>query len=161
MIFDNPMSGLETWWSDGNQPPVCIDLDDVRNALNSSDPARALIAALAAYHGLRSGQLSALQLTDLRDRQLHIDERVIPLADDVRRSVRAWLDHRAARWPTTTNPHLFVHFRTATRTDPVGRRWIKLILDLPGGVQALRQDRILYEAIATAATPDGFATCSA
>ena len=31
----------------------------------------------------------------------------------------------------------------------MGQRWIKLNLDLPFGAQALRQDRILHEAIST------------
>jgi hypothetical protein len=31
----------------------------------------------------------------------------------------------------------------------VGRRWIKLTLAIPGGVQAVRDDRILHEAHAT------------
>jgi len=91
--------------------------------------------------------------TDIRDRRLHLDRRAIPLAEPVRRRVAAWLDHRIHRWPTSTNPHLFIHFRSAGHDEPVGPRRVFLTLALPGGVQALRQDRILHEAIATSGDP--------
>ncbi len=126
-----------------------VDLDAVRDALNSTDSARATLAALTAYHGLRSHQLRNLRLTDIRDRQLRLDGRRIPLADPVRRRIAAWLDDRNRRWPMSTNPHLFIHFRTAHHDHPVGIRWVFLTLALPGGVQALRADRILHEAIAS------------
>lgn len=146
LVFTNPTIRLHTW-VESNKPPEPIDLDAVRAALTSSNPARAAIASLVVYHALRSGQLRSLKLTDLRDRHLHLDDRVIPLADPVRQALATWLDHRQTRWPYSTNPHLFIHFRTTARTEPVGRRWVKLNLDLPGGVQALRSDRILQEAI--------------
>ena len=37
-----------------------------------------------AFHGLRSGQLRKLQLTDIHDGRLHLDQRTIPLAQPVR-----------------------------------------------------------------------------
>lgn len=146
LIFTNPTIRLHTWF-DASKPPDPIDLDVVRAALTSPNPARTAIAGLVVYHALRSGQLRSLKLTNLRDRHLHIDHRVIPLADPVRQALVAWLDHRQTRWPDSTNPHLFIHFRTAARTEPVGPRWVKLNLGIPGGVQALRSDRILQEAI--------------
>lgn len=152
LIFTNPALRL-AHSTDTPIPPAVIDLDAVRDALNSPDPARAVLTALVAYHGLRSHQLRDLHLTAIRDRHLHLDGRRIPLADPVRRRLATWLDHRTQRWPTSTNPHLFIHFRTARRHEPVGARWIWLTLDLPGGVQALRQDRILQEAIATNGDP--------
>jgi hypothetical protein len=152
LIFANPALRL-AHSSDTPLPPASVDLDAVRAALNSPDPARAALTALVAYHGLRSHQLRNLHLTDIRDRHLRLDGRRIPLADPVRRRLAAWLDHRTTRWPTSTNPHLFIHFRTARRDEPVGVRWVFLTLDLRGGVQALRQDRILQEAIATGGDP--------
>jgi integrase len=151
-IFTNPTSRVRTW-SDNTRPPDPVDLDQVRAAVDSPNPARALLAALAAYPALRCGQICNLKLTDLRDGHLHIDGRLIPLAEPVRARLAAWLDYRQQRWPTSTNPHLFIHFRTAGRTEPVGRRWIKLTLDLPGGVQAIRSDRILHEAAASGGDP--------
>lgn len=152
LIFANPAVRL-AHASETPIPPPAVDLDAVRAALNSPDPARAAITALVAYHGLRSHQLRNLQLTDIRDRHLHLDGRTIPLAEPVRVRIAAWLDHRNERWTTSTNTHLFIHFRTAHRDDPVGIRWVFLTLDLPGGAQALRADRILHEAIATGGDP--------
>jgi integrase len=148
LVFADPTAGIRTW-APGSKPPLPVDLEQVRAALASPDVARAALAALVAFHGLRSGQLCDLRLSDLRDRRLHVEGRVIPLAEPVRERLAAYIDDRQARWPHTTNPHLFIHFRTAARTEPVGHRWIKLRLDLPGSVEALRQDRILHEALAT------------
>lgn len=152
LVFTNPATNL-AHASDSPIPPAVADIDAVRQALNSSDRARAALTALVAFHGLRSGQLRHLKLTDIRDRRLHLDSRVIPLANPVRQRIAAWLDERNRRWPTSTNPHLFIHFRTAHRDDPVGGRWVFLTLGLPGGAQAIRQDRILHEAIESGGDP--------
>ncbi|MFY4722206.1 hypothetical protein [Streptomyces sp. LaBMicrA B280] len=61
----------------------------------------------------------------------------------------AYLDHRRRHWPTTANPHLFVHFRSATTSAPVGHRWINLHLGPHLTIRALRNDRLLHEAQAT------------
>ncbi|HZD24210.1 MAG TPA: site-specific integrase [Acidimicrobiia bacterium] len=149
LIFTNPTHRVLTW-SDASRPPLPIeDLEPIREALTSTNPARAALAALIVFHGLRTGELRTLQLTDIHDRRLHIGDRIIPLSPIVQQRLTTWLDHRQQRWPHTNNPHLFIHFRTAARTDPVGNRWVKLTLNLPGGAQALRHDRILDEAIAT------------
>lgn len=151
VVFTNPTAGIPTW-APSSVPPLPIDLAPLRVALDSPNPARALLAALTAFHALTSGQLRALQLTDLHDRRLHLSRdraRQVPLADPVRHRLTAYLDHRAARWPHSPNPHLFIHFRTAARTEAVGARWIRCTLDLPGSASAVRQDRILHEAIAT------------
>lgn len=152
LIFANPAVRL-AHASEAPIPPPALDLDSVRDALNSPDPARAVLCALVAFHGLRSHHLRELRLTDIRDRHIHLDGRVIPLAEPVRRRVRAWLDHRNTRWPSSLNPHLFIHFRTAANTQPVGIRWVFLTIGIDGGAQALRADRILNEAIATGGDP--------
>jgi hypothetical protein len=85
----------------------------VREAIHSGQPAREALAALVAFHALRSGQLAGLELTDVRDGRLHLDGRVIPLAGPVRERLAAWLDERARRWPATVNPHLFINWYTA------------------------------------------------
>lgn len=152
LVFANPLARVRTWSANQPQPLPMEDLDGLRGALDSTIPGRALLAALVAFHGLRTGELRDLKLIDLRDRHLHITggvDRVIPLANPVQERLATWLDHRASRWPETTNPHVFIHFRTAARTDAVGPRWIKLTLDLPGTIQTIRRDRILHEAIAT------------
>lgn len=152
LIFTNPAVRL-AHASESPIPPPAVNLDAVRAALNSPDPARSAVTALVAYHGLRSHQLRNLRLTDIRDRHLHLDGRVIPLAEPVRRRLRIWLDHRGQRWPTSTNPHLFIHFRSAGHDEPVGLRWVFLTFGVLGGVQALRADRILHEAVATGGDP--------
>jgi hypothetical protein len=58
------------------------------SALHSTDPARAELTALVASHGLRSGQLRALQLTDLSDRCLYLHDRIVLLADPRERTPR-------------------------------------------------------------------------
>jgi site-specific recombinase XerD len=124
-----------------------IDLDAIRDALNSDDPARAALAALVAFHALRNGQLRRLHLVDVQDGRLHVDANTIVLADPVRRRLNTWLAERGRRWPGTANPHLFISARTAVRTSEVSAPWI--IDKLGVRPQTIRQDRILQEAIAT------------
>lgn len=121
LVFTNPAVRL-AHTSDSPIPPADVDIADVRDALNSQKSARAALAALVAFHGLRSGQLRDLKLTDIRDRRLHLDGRSIPLAEPVRQRITAWPDERNRRWPTSTNPHLFIHFRSAHRDEAVGGR---------------------------------------
>jgi hypothetical protein len=61
----------------------------------------------------------------------------------------AYLDYRNRRWPNTANPHLFLHYRSASRLEPVGQRWIWLIIGPGINARAIREDRILNEAHAT------------
>jgi hypothetical protein len=86
-------------------------------------------------------------LTDISSSRLSVGDRTIPLAPAVCERIAAWLDHRNTRWPNTANPHLFVHYRSATNLGPVGAEWLRLTLGVP--VRALREDRILNEAHAT------------
>lgn len=146
LVFTNPTARLR---GDPIQPSQAlpIELDPVRDALNSPDHARAALAALIAFHALRAGQVRHLLLTDIRDGRLHVDGSRIVLADPVRERVNAWLTERARRWPNTTNPHVFITFRTAVRTTPISDVWI--IDKLGMSPQKLREDRILNEAIAT------------
>ncbi len=130
-----------------NGQPLPLNLDTVREAIHSAQPARAALAALVAFHALRSGQLASLKLTDVRDGRLHLDGRVIPLAGPVRERLAAWLDERARRWPATVNPHLFINWYTAVRETPVSSPWISHTLGI--SPQAVREDRILDEALAT------------
>jgi len=127
-----------------------VDLAAVRARLNSTNPAHAAVVALTAFHGLRAGHLQRLQLTDIQDGRLHIDGRTITLVDPVSQLLRAYLDHRNNRWPNTTNSHLFIHYRSASGTDAVGHRWIRLAVGPDLTPAGIREDRILNEAHATA-----------
>ncbi|MBW3576868.1 MAG: hypothetical protein KY462_03845 [Actinobacteria bacterium] len=119
VIFTNPVTRTDIGQFERRQP-LPADLDQIRDALGSADPARAAIAALVAFHGLRSAELCRLHLTDSLDRRLHLDQRTIPLAAPVTVRVAAYLDHRNRRWPNTANPHLFVTSRSALGTGPAG-----------------------------------------
>jgi len=147
-IFINPTARLRVPDAARGQP-LPLDPAVIRAALNSADPARAAVTALIAFHGLSSAALRHLQLTDVRDGRLYIEDRVVLLAEPVRARLAAYLDYRRRRWPTTTNPHLFVNYRSVLGTAAVGNRWLWLTVDLPGGSQALRADRLLDEAHAS------------
>lgn len=95
---------------------------------------------------LRSGQIRRLQLTDIHDGQLHLPGRTILLAQPVRVRLAAYLHHRNRRWPPTANPHLFIYYRTALRLDPVGARWLAIVLGTAARI--IRTDRILDEVLA-------------
>jgi integrase len=114
-------------------------------------PAARLILAFAAVHAARSGAIRALRLEDvgLGDCRLVTADRIRPLDDLTRGVLRAWLDHRRARWPGTANPHLLVNTKTALETGPVSGRWVnKMLRGLPVTFERLRADRILKEALA-------------
>ena len=126
-----------------------VDLAAVREALESTDPARAAIVALVAFHGMRAGQIRVLQLTDVHDGRRHLRDHKIVLAGPARVRLAAWLDYRTRHWPGTANPHLFITMRSALGLNPAGDRWLFLKTGVPGGVQAIREDRILHEAHAS------------
>jgi len=147
LVFTNPMKELPTV-SVRQTIPMPLDPAAIRAALNHPDPATALGVAIVAFHALTNGQTRAIHLTDIVDGRLSLpDGRSIPLAEPVKVRLAAWLDHRAARWPRTLNPHLFITQNTAPRLNPPGHTfpWKK------AGVtpQSLRSDRILQEIYAT------------
>jgi len=72
-----------------------VNLDTVPEAIHSGQPAPAALAALVAFHALRSSQLASLGLSDVRDGHLHLDGRIIPLAGLIRDRLTAWLAERA------------------------------------------------------------------
>jgi len=146
LIFVNPTGWMHARKPDWSIPPA-IDLSSLRAALDSANPACAALAALLAFHAIRVWQLREIRLTDLRDGRLHIGAQTILLAGPVRARITAWLDYRNQRWPNTANLHLFINYKSATRTGPVTANWIRGQLGMPA--QTIRQDRILDEAFAT------------
>jgi hypothetical protein len=146
IVFGNPMFRIHVPAPE-QQIPTVPDFVRLREALDSPDPARALIAALLAYHAVRIHQLRDLKLVDFRDGRLQLGGQTILLADPVRDRLRAYLDHRGASWPTTINPHLFVNVRSWAHTRPVCKDWACIQLGMSG--QRIRLDRIFYETVAT------------
>lgn len=110
-VFTNPTRGID-FGSAGENIPVPIDTDTIRDALNSSDPARALAVALVAFHGLTARQISRLRLIDAHDGRLTVADRTILLAAPVRARLTVYLDYREHRFPSTRNPYLLVNRRS-------------------------------------------------
>ncbi len=147
LVFINPTARLRSCPVQPNQP-LPMDTPLLQDTVNSAKPVQAALGALIAFHALRANEVRLLLLTDLHDgRRLHIDQRTIPLAEPVRVKLRAWLDERARRWPNTINPHLFINLHTAVRTCPTSPEWITATLGV--SAQAIREDRILNETLAT------------
>ncbi|MFF3228893.1 hypothetical protein ACFYV7_39315 [Nocardia suismassiliense] len=146
MVFSNPITHFRTGRPE-TRIPLPIDVRQLKDALTSQNPARAVLAALIAFHALRNNQLRSLLLTDIRDGRLHLPDRTILLAPPVRERLTAWLDHRERRWPATANPHLILNKKTAVRSSAVSHTWINTTLGMTS--QSIREDRILHEAIAT------------
>ncbi len=145
LVFTNPTLRLRGPQI-GNQP-LPISLTPVRDAMLSTKPVRAALAALVAFHALRPKDICSLTLTDLRDGRLYLDGRIILLADPVRTKLSVWLDERGRRWPHTNNPYLFINLHTAVRACRVDPTWISATIGF--SAQAIREDRILHEAITT------------
>jgi hypothetical protein len=146
LVFIDPIRAMPVTDTNRNVP-LPLDTDAIRAALNAPHPAAALAVALVAFHALTGRQLRALQLTDIADGRLTIEGRVIPLAAPVLPRLAAWLDYRAATWPNTINPHLFINRRTGPRRTPVSRPFPWKQVNLRP--QTLREDRILDEVRAT------------
>jgi len=146
ILFLNPMARVSV----GNMErriPMPLNTANLRTAFNSTDPVQAALTALIGVHGLRSSEVCALQLTDVRDGRIHLTGRTIPIAQPAKARLDAYLDERDRRWPNSINPHLFIHCWSATTTGPVQRPWVTERLGM--SAQALRQDRIVDEAQAT------------
>ena len=118
-VFVDPTRGVRGAMAE-TRLPLPVDVATLRQLVNSDDVIVAAIAALLAFHGLRSGQVVKLLLTDIRDGRLLLGSRTILLAPAALAKVDAWLDHRTRRWPNTANPHLFINFKTAVHTGPIG-----------------------------------------
>ena len=146
LVFVNPTTHISV--PAPNRPaPKPVNLDALRDALDSDDATRAVLAALLAFHAIGVGRLIAIQLTDVRDGRLHVGDQVVLLADPVRERLDAYLGHRSDRWPDTANAHLFVNYRNAGGTRPVTPWWVRKRLGM--SPLAVRQDRILDEAHAS------------
>lgn len=146
LVFVNPTARIRQP-SPAKPVPLAVDLAGLRRALDSLNPATALLTALLAFHAVRIDQACRIRITDIRDGRLHIGDQVIPLAVPVRQRAAAWLDYRARAWPESANPYLLLHARNAGTLRPVTPWWIRHQLPVAG--QHIRQDRILAEADAT------------
>jgi hypothetical protein len=146
LVFVNPTTRIHAPSPDF-PGPAPVELDKLREDLDSDAPATAALAGLLAFHAVRVQDLSNLLLTDVHDGRLYLGDHVIPLAPPVRGRLTSYLDYRQRTWPTAVNPHVFIHARNWDTTRPVTSWWIRHQLGLCG--QRIRFDRILDEAHAT------------
>lgn len=92
---------------------------------------------------------------DLGNRRITIGGRGRPLDDLTRQVLLEWLDHRAARWPPTANPHLMVNQHSANGTEPVSTSYFAktALKGKAATLERLRVDRQLQEALAVGPDP--------
>jgi hypothetical protein len=146
VTFTNPTARMNM----GNYErpiPLPANTDALRAVVNAADPTAAALAALIAFHGLSSAELSALRQTGIRDGRIHLANRVVPLAEPVKAQLRRYLDYRNLRWPGSINTHFFMHYLSAGSNRPVTSQWINKRIGM--SPRTIRQDRILDETIAT------------
>lgn len=146
VIFANPTARVD-FGTFERRIPMPADLDALREILCSGDPSRAALGALAAFHGLRPAELRDLKLTDVHDGRAHLADRTVPLAPAVNERLASYLAYRHERWPSTANPHFFIHYLNAPTTAAVSRIWVNRRLGI--SAQAIRRDRMVDEAVAT------------
>jgi hypothetical protein len=124
-----------------------------RPAATTARPLVPRTATFASFIVLRAG-VHALRTADTAAVTLLAGGLVRPLDQLTAGQLRAWLQARYERWPTTANPHLLVNQSTAGGTGPVGRSYIHAAVRQLGiTAQGLRTDRIHSEAQATGGDP--------
>ncbi|MGW5231194.1 DUF4265 domain-containing protein [Streptomyces nodosus] len=157
LIFSNPMHGIKG----GRIPttiPASLTTEEVEEIAQAAlqDPDLRVVVALSGIHALAALQIRTLLLdqVDLAECRLDPESLNRPLDEYTAKAITDYLDHRRGRWPDSTNPHLLISRNTATTTSAVGALWLdKLVKLLPVGLDRLRQDRILEEALASGAEP--------
>ncbi|WP_164496160.1 hypothetical protein [Streptomyces sp. ADI95-16] len=157
LIFANPMRGIKGG-KVAIKIPASLTADEVKSVAIAAlqNPALRVVVALSGIHALPARQIRAMMLdqVDLPGRRLDPQGLHRPLDDYTSVAISDYVAYRHRRWPNSTNPHLLISRNTATTMTAVGTFWMnKLVKDLPVGVDRLRQDRILEEALANGADP--------
>jgi hypothetical protein len=156
VIFTNPTAGLELH---REPPPPALGLDPARRAslLERLDrPDARLVLLLAGVHALRPHQIRVLALddVDLAAGILLVVGRPRRLDTLTGEELRAWLEHRRARWPASANPYLLINQSTAGGRTPVTRNYVQEVFQRLGlTAEDLRVDRLLAEVQATGGDP--------
>ncbi|MFJ4519290.1 hypothetical protein [Streptomyces sp. NPDC088816] len=157
LIFSNPMRGIKGGGLT-TTIPASLTTEEVEAVAQAAlqDPALRVVVALSGIHALAAHQIRTLLLdqADLAGCRLDPENLNRPLDEYTAEAITDYLDYRRGRWPNSTNPHLLISRNTATTTTAVGTFWLdKLVRPLPVGLDRLRQDRILEEALASGADP--------
>ena len=108
-------------------------------------------------HAVRAKAIREIRLddVDLGNRRIVIGGRARPLDDLTREVLLEWLARRAARWPSTANPHLLVNQHSANGTGPasIGYLYKTVLRGKAATLERLRVDRQLQEALAVGPDP--------
>ncbi|MET7936891.1 hypothetical protein [Streptomyces sp. NPDC005322] len=157
LVFANPMHGI----NGGKLTttiPASLTAEEVEAVAHAAlqTPALRVVVALSGIHALPSHQIRTMLLeqVDLAGGRLDPEGLNRPPDEYTTEAINSYLDYRRRRWPNSTNPHLLISRDTATTTTAVGTFWMdKLVRPLPVGLDRLRQDRILEEALVSGADP--------
>jgi len=155
LIFANPTTRLKAERVEPGLIPLTNDeIRVVEQAAANS--AQRLIVALAAVHAARSATIRYLTLddVDLPNRRITLAGHTQRLGELTHRVLRAWLDHRRTTWPHSPNRHILLAGRTALGTRPVSHIYLQTEMRKLGvGVDRIRADRILHEALTVGPDP--------
>jgi site-specific recombinase XerD len=154
LIFSNPASRLRV--TRPQTPLVPMTAEQIR-AIEAAavSPAQRLVVTLAAIHAASATTIRGLTLDDLDlpRRRITLAGTEQPLSDTAHQVLTAWLGHRRRQWPHTPNRHVLVNEQSAKTRAPVSRSYLHHRL-VPGiGLDRIRQDRILHEALTVGADP--------
>jgi integrase len=135
-----------------------LSQDEVDQAAEAATtPAARLVLVLAAMHAARFKAIRQVRLddVDLGNGRITIGGRARPLDDLTRQVLLEWLGHRAARWPSTANPHLLVNQHSANGTEPVSTSYFAktALKGKAATLERLRVDRQLQEALTVGPDP--------
>lgn len=138
--------------------PLSFTADEVESVAQAArqGPALRVVVALSGVHALPARRIRSLLLEEvvLPGRRLDPEDLDRPLDEYTAEAITDYLAYRHRRWSNSTDPHLLISRNTATTTPAVGTFWMdKLVKQLPVGIDRLRQDRILEEALANGADP--------
>jgi len=154
-VFTNPTTHLSAARVDPSLLPM-TDAEIRAVEQVAVNPAQRLIVALAAVHAARAAAIQHLRLDDLDlpNRRITIAGHAQRLGELTHRALRAWLDQRRIAWPHTPNRHVLISGRTALGVQPISKGYFHFHLRRHGvGLDRIRGDRILHEALTAGADP--------
>jgi integrase len=155
LVFTDPAASLKTEpVAPGLVPMTEAEIRAVEQI--AVHPAQRLIIALLAVHAARPSAIQNLLLddVDLPNRRITLAGHPQRLGELTARTLRTWLDHRQATWPHTPNRHLLISGATSLGLEPITKNYFKHYLRNHGiGLDRIRQDRVLHEALTTGADP--------
>ncbi|WP_217496145.1 hypothetical protein [Arthrobacter sp. 24S4-2] len=155
VVFTNPTARLTNPGGERSLLPM-TDAEIRAIETRVTTPAQRLVVALAAVHAADATTIRGLILddVDLPNRRITLRGVAQPLGPLAHRALKVWTEHRRSTWPHTPNPHLLISRGTAHGVGSVSQTYITDQL-LPDGVgiDRIRNDRILHEALSIGPDP--------